>query len=168
MKTSSTFWKFQTIRTLIPGAKSIVFQLYCPPQVEKFRLKPRWMKSCRYIWRDKKFENGDLSRLLAFFLLERSTSSLVQKMETMMFHRKTVLQVKCLQLRPRWRIDFCIFGEKWVATSRKLNTNCVSSQSLSLRIAERYFPADSFSKYLRFFYCRKTRRTNETDTGKLK
>ena len=62
----------------------------------------------------------------------------------------------------------CSFGEKLIATSRKLNTSCTFGYSLTVRITERYVSVKVFLKYICFFSDRgETRIVEKTDTRKL-
>ena len=45
-----------------------------------------------------------------------------------------------------WINELCIFEEKWVATPRKIETNCAFWHSRKVEIPERNVPADKISK----------------------
>ena len=71
-----------------------------------------------------------------------------------LFKQHTLVQVEGFRLRRRWKNSTLVFGGKWDATSRIINTKSGFRHILIVRITEQHVPAETFSRW-NFFWPRK-------------
>ena len=102
----------RTIKILMQGPNSAVFQGDSLPLIESFQLRPWWNKSSKYLWRNEVIENRALSKLMATFPVYPSIRILTKGRKAKNFPWKTLGRKRGFRYRPGLKKKTRVFLEK--------------------------------------------------------